>query len=160
MIDQYIIYLIAFVIFIVAVYRPVSKIVTENLDEHAAKVKARIQEAKELRVQAQEKLSFYEVQQRDSSQQIDQITADAQREAEILKQQALDSLLKDNKRHQKKLSEKLETMEANAIEQYRQMVIRHAVEATETMLERYRSDNTNIVQQVESALKQFPAQQL
>ncbi len=155
--DSYLIYLIAFVIFVAAAYRPVGRSIIQKLDDHAATVKSRIQEAKDLRQQAQERLSFYEVQQRDSSKQTEALMADARKEAEILQQQTKDFIAQEEKRYKQQLANKLATMEANAIEEYRQMVITYATRATEELLQRYKTDQSNILQHVEKALKQFPA---
>ena len=59
---------IALAVFIIAIFKPVSKMATKGLDERAEKIKDELDEAERLLNEAQDLLAQYQRKQRDASE--------------------------------------------------------------------------------------------
>ena len=75
----------AFVVVVGLAFRPVLRAIVAGLDTRAAQIKAKLDEARKLREDAQALLADYQRKQRDALQEAAAIVAHAEQEAERLK---------------------------------------------------------------------------
>ena len=83
---------VAFVIFIAATAKPISRLLTAGLDKRADKIRSDLEEAEKLREEAQDLLASYQRKQRDALAEAEAIIAHAGEEAERLAVQERDKL--------------------------------------------------------------------
>ena len=83
---------LAFVIFVAAVYKPVSGKLAAALDARAEKIKEELDEAVRLREEAQVLLAGYERRQNEALKEAEDILANAREEAERQTRQAGEAL--------------------------------------------------------------------
>ena len=67
----------AFVIFIAATAKPISRLLTAGLDKRADKIRSDLEEAEKLREEAQDLLASYQRKQRDALAEADKVAAKA-----------------------------------------------------------------------------------
>ena len=83
---------LAFVIFVAAVYKPVSRKMADALDSRAQKINLELDEAVRLREEAQALLAGYERRQNEALEEAEDILAHAHEEAERQTRQAGEAL--------------------------------------------------------------------
>ena len=128
---------LAFVIFIVAVFRPVSRKMGAALDARAARIRAEIEEAQALREEAQKTLAEYKRKQRDALKEAEAILDHAKVEAARLGEQAERDLEAALERREQAAVEKIAQAEAQALQEVRDQAIEMALAATAKLI----SDN-------------------
>lgn len=147
-------YLIAFVIFIGIVFKPIGKAITGGLDDHSKKVKEQLEEAKKLREEAQDLLATYEGRHRDAEAEAEKIIARAKAEADILREQATEQLAKDATAREKQLASKVALMKAQALQDVRQQAADLALTVTEQLLRENQAANQKMA--LEAAIHRLP----
>jgi F-type H+-transporting ATPase subunit b len=132
--------LIAFVVFLgVLVYLKVPGLLGNKLDERAAGIKASLDEARQLREEAQKLLADYERKQKEAQQQADRIVAHAREEAEQAGEDAKDEIRRSIERRIRAAEDQIASAEARAIRDVRDQAIAVATAAARDVIARQMS---------------------
>ncbi len=113
--DSNIWYLFSFLIFVGIIWKFAIPFITLKLDERIAQIKADLEEAENLRVEAQEMLAQYQRKHRDAVKEAEQIIAKAKESAKEYKKLAEAELDEVMQRREQQLVERLKRMEQNAM---------------------------------------------
>ena len=132
--------LIAFIIFVVLVAKPVGRRITTLLDQRSARIKATLDEAQRLRDEAQQLLAENQRRQRDAAKQAADILAQARDEAARLRREAASHLEAVTARREKLALEKIGQAEAQAVAEVRAQAVDLAMAATTRLLGEARDD--------------------
>lgn len=132
---------IGFVLFIVIVGRPIMAKITSALDNRADEIRAKIEEAKSLREEAQTLLASYQRMQRDAAAEAAEIISNAQEEAQRLQTAADENLTQTLKRREEAALEKIAAAEARALQDVRDRAVDIAISATEKVVSGAMTDN-------------------
>ena len=127
--------LIAFVAFVIVLFRPVKKALLGGLDSRIAQIRAEVEEAQRLREEAQALLASYQRKQREAVQEAEQIIAHAREEAERMKSRAEAELDEAIKRREQQAADKIAQAEAAALDDIRDHAVELAINATAKLLE-------------------------
>lgn len=146
---------VAFVIFIGLLAKPVWKRATTALDARAAAIAAELEEARQLREEAQAALASYQRKQRDAAKEAERLLAHAQDEAKRLTAQAEKSLEETLARHRALTEEKIAQAQARAMDEVRAEAVEIALAATERLL-RERMSETHADRLVDRAIEDLP----
>ncbi len=125
---------IAFVIAMALVIWKSSPMVTGALDSRSAKIKTELDEARQLRDDAQRMLGEYQRKQRDALKEAEQIVALAKSEAERAAAEAARELDAALKRRQAMALEKIALAESKATAEVRNTAVDVAISAVRQML--------------------------
>jgi len=132
---------IGFVLFIVIAGRPIMAKITSALDNRADEIRAKIEEAKSLREEAQTLLASYQRMQRDAAAEAAEIISNAQEEAQRLQTAADENLTQTLKRREEAALEKIAAAEARALQDVRDRAVDIAISATEKVVSEAMTDN-------------------
>ena len=125
---------VAFVVFVVLVFKPIKGALIGGLDAKIAEIRQEVEEAEKLREEAQSLLANYQRQQRQAIQDAEAIVARAKEEAERHRAEA-DEAMKDMvHRQEEQAREKIAQAEAAAIQEVRSMSVELAMAAAEKLL--------------------------
>ena len=127
--------LIAFVIFIALIAKPLGRGAGAALDKRADKIKADLDEAERVRVEAQELLASYQKKQREAARDAEDIIAAAKEEADRIAKHGAERLEEILARREKQALDRIGQAEENAREQVRIFAVEVAIEATRAVLE-------------------------
>ncbi len=125
---------LAFVIFVAAVFRPVSRMVAAALDGRAEKIQQELDEAVRLREEAQALLAGYERHQNEALQEAEDILAHAKEEAERQARQAGEALEELIKRREIQALERIARAEEEAVSDVRNAAVELAIAATKKLI--------------------------
>lgn len=125
---------VGFVVFVALAFRPVFRAIAGMLDTRAARIKAELDEATQLRDQAQQLLTEYQRKQREAMREAAGILAHAKDEAARLKAEAAASIEATLARREKMALDKIAQAEAQALKEVRNEAIDVAVAAAERVL--------------------------
>ena len=125
---------VAFVIFIGLAYKPAMKKIGGALDERAETIRTQIEEAQQLREDAQALLANYKRKQRDALKEAEDIVAHARDEAKRTQEQAAIDLDIALKRREAQALEKIAQAEAKALQEVREKAVDVAMAATRRLL--------------------------
>jgi F-type H+-transporting ATPase subunit b len=126
--------LIAFIIFVVAVYRPMSKAITTKLDGRTDAIKSEIDEAQRLREEAQHTLAEYQRKQRDALAEAEGIVAEAREEARRIEANVQERTTDTVKRREQQALDMIAAAEARAVADVRALAADIAIDATQRIL--------------------------
>ncbi|MGE0718395.1 MAG: F0F1 ATP synthase subunit B [Alphaproteobacteria bacterium] len=126
--------LVAFVIFVAGVWRPAGKALGALLDDHAAKVKAELEEARRLREEAQRTLADYQRRQVEALAEADAIVAHAKAEAERLRTTGEAELAQQIARRRQLALDRIAQSEAQALAEVRAATVEAAMAATRKLI--------------------------
>ena len=132
---------IGFVLFIVIAGRPIMAKITSALDNRADEIRAKIEEAKSLREEAQTLLASYQRMQRDAAAEAAEIISNAQEEAQRLQTAADENLTQTLKRREEAALEKIAAAEARALQDVRDRAVDITISATEKVVSGAMTDN-------------------
>lgn len=145
----------AFVVVVGLAARPVFRAAAAGLDARAEKIKAKLDEARKLREDAQSLLAEYQRKQRDAMQEADAIVAHAKAEAERAAQQAAADLEASVKRREQQAMDRIAQAEAAAMAEVRNLAVDIAVgAATKVIAEKVTADTANGM--IDDAIKALP----
>lgn len=113
--DGYTWYTFSFIIFAAIVMKVASPIVSKTLDTRIEGIKKDLEEAENLRVEAQEMLAQFQRKHRDAVQESKKIIDNAQENAKQFRLQAEADLDEIMQRREQQLESRLQRMEQNAI---------------------------------------------
>lgn len=125
---------VGFVVFVIAVARPIWRIVSAALDSKAALIKAELDEAQRLREEAQHTLAEYQRKQRDTLAEAEGILATARAEAERMRKATQESTEATLKRREQQALDMIAAAEARAVADVRALTADVAIDATRRML--------------------------
>lgn len=126
---------IAFVVFIgILLYVGVPKIVGGILDDRAAKIKADIDEARELREEAQSLLASFERKQKEVQAQADKIVASAKAEAEAAAEKAKEDLKTSIARRMQAAEDQIASAESSAVKAVQTEAVSVAIAAAQDVI--------------------------
>jgi len=125
---------IAFVIFVAATFRPVSRQIVAALDARGARIGAEIEEAQALREEAQKLLAESKRKHRDAIKESEEILAHAKVEAERLREQAQQDMDAALRRREQSAMDKIAQAEANALRDVRNQAVEVALAATASLI--------------------------
>ena len=126
---------IAFVVFVIAVFKPIRNAATGALDGKIAQIRNELEEAQRLREEAQATLAAYQLKQRDATQEVEAMMARAKSEAESHRKAAESALETILKRQEQLAVEKIQQAEAAAVQEIRDRAVTVALAATVKLLE-------------------------
>lgn len=146
---------IAFVIFIVALFKPVKKALMAGLDSRIEQIRAEVEEAQRLREEAQTLLASYQRKQREAAQEAEDIVKQAKEDAALHRAEARKSLEEMLRRQEALAIGKIAQAEAAAVQEVREVAIDLAIAATEKILaEKVRGELSDRI--VEKAIGELP----
>jgi len=148
--------LVAFVIFVGLMAKPVWRKVTAGLDTRAQEIAAELDEARQLREEAQATLASYQRKQRDAAKEAEEIIARAEDEATRLTQAAEKTLAETLKRHEALTIEKIAQAQARAVDEVKAEAVEIALAATRRLLEEHLNEAKGDAL-IEDAIRELPA---
>ena len=127
---------VAFIIFVVAIFNPIRKILTSNLDTQIKQIKISIDEAENLKNEAKITLSEIEQRQSEVQNEIELIHKDAKNK--IIKiEEITEQKLKDQiQKRQVLASAKIDQLTRDANHEIQQNITSTAIEATVNLLQK------------------------
>jgi F-type H+-transporting ATPase subunit b len=125
---------VAFVIFVVAVFRPASQQIVAALDTRGTRIRNELEEAQSLREEAQKLLAESKRKHRDAIKETEEILAHAKVEAARLREQAQQDLAAALSRREQAAMDKISQAEAKALLEVREQAVDVALAATATLL--------------------------
>jgi F-type H+-transporting ATPase subunit b len=150
---------VAFVAFIAAVFNPVRKMLTTNLDAQIKDIKDKIEEAENLKNETQVTLSEIKQRQNDVKSEIQAIQKEAESKVKLIEQLAEDKLKDQISKRQVLAEAKIDQLTRDANNLIQSHITSTAIEATIAILqqklnteEQQKLINTSI-QELGSALK-------
>ena len=145
----------AFVLVIAFAWKPVQRAIAAALDARAFKIRARMEEAHQLREDAQEMLATYRRKQRDALKEAEAIILQAKSEAERMAVEAAKDLEETVKRREQMALDRIAQAEAQAIKEVQTLAIEVAVSAaTRILAETVSVDQATGL--VDSAIQELP----
>ncbi|MDA0654808.1 MAG: F0F1 ATP synthase subunit B [Proteobacteria bacterium] len=125
---------VAFVLFVIAVFKPAKKAILGGLDAKIAEIRGQVEEAQQLREEAQALLATYQRQQREALQEAEDILTRAEEDAVRLRTEAVKDLDEAIKRQEILAIEKISLAEAAAVARVQELAVDLALAATEKIL--------------------------
>jgi len=133
---------IAFVIFVIAVFKPIRSLVIKTLDEKISDIKKEIIEAEKIKKEA-EKL-FYEIQRRQIKiiDEIKDINKDADSKIDYIKKEINEKFIKRISRQEELANQKINQIQSDAIKEIKEIVITLTLKTISEIIS-HKLDNTN-----------------
>ncbi len=126
---------VAFFLFLaLLLYLGVHRYIARALDERAMRIRAELDEARQLREEAQELFADFERKQRQVAGQADEIVAHARAEAEAAAERAKEDLKAAIDRRLRAADEQIQLAEANAVRQVKDQAVAIAIAAATDVL--------------------------
>ncbi len=147
--------LVAFVIFVAAVARPVTRKVTQALDLRSEAIAKELDEAARLREEAAAALAAYRRKQRDAGREAQEILAHAEAEAKRTSEQAATDLAAALERREQLAMNRIAQAEAQAIEDVRDAAVDIALAAARKLI-KDNLDKKKSATLIEEAIKDLP----
>lgn len=126
--------LVAAVIFVAAVFRPLGRALTGGLDARAARIRSELDEARRLREEAERLVAEYRAKEREAVGEAEAIVAHAKQEAERIAAQSARDLEQALKRRQQIAEERIAQAEAKALAEVRGAAIDVAIAAARDVI--------------------------
>jgi F-type H+-transporting ATPase subunit b len=126
--------LVAAIIFVAAVYKPVGRALTGGLDARAARIRAELDEARRLREEAEKLVAEYRAKQQAATAEAAAIVAHATAEAERIAAQSARDLELSLERRQRLAEERIAQAEAKAMDEVRAAAIDVAIAAAREVI--------------------------
>lgn len=127
---------LAFLVFVgVILYLKVPGAIAKSLDEQSLAIAKELEQAKQLRLQAEELRKSYEAQQADAEAQAKAMIEQAEADAKALKKAAKEQLNSDIEAKTKAAAERISRAEQNAIDEVRAFAAEKAIDAAQSMFQ-------------------------
>ena len=145
-----------FVAFVaVVIYKKVPAMLTAGLDKRAAEIKAKLDEAQQLRDEAKELLASYEKKLREAQTEAADIVAQAEADAKVMAKEAHDAMEASLARRAKLAEDKIAQAEATALREVRRVAVDVAAAAAERVIaESLDASRSNAL--IDKAIKDLP----
>lgn len=125
---------VAFVVFVVAVFKPAAAAITGALDARAARIRHDLEEAARLRNEAQALLADYERKRAEAAKEAAAIVAHAKTEAERLAAEAQNELEAALKRREQLALQRIAQAETTAMNEVRAAAVDVAIKAAARLI--------------------------
>ena len=135
-------YSISFVIFVVALYRPLKGIINKALEDKSAEIRRDLEEAKQLREQAVKMVEQARLKQKEAEQNAIDIIKHAKNEVVRIQEAATDELEVFMRRQNRNLETRIKQMEIAAIKSVNDRMIEIAIETAEEVIASNLDENT------------------
>ena len=146
---------VSFVLFVLILARPVWKFVVNSIDGKIEEIKVKIEEATNLREEAQDILAANKRKLANAEKEAVEIIAQAREEAQLIKTRLAKEMEELLQRRQQMASDRISQAEAEAVEAVRLMTVDIALNATEQILsENVRGKKGKRL--IENAIKELP----
>jgi F-type H+-transporting ATPase subunit b len=126
--------LFGFLIFVLALARPVGRAMTSSLDKRADVIKVELDEAQRLREEAQHTLAEYQRKQRDALAEAEGIIAEAREEAKRMQKASQERTEQSLERREQQALDMIAAAEARAVADVRALTADIAIDATRRIL--------------------------
>jgi F-type H+-transporting ATPase subunit b len=126
--------LVAAVIFVIVVFKPISRALTGGLDSRAARIRGELDEARRLREEAERLVADYKARQQAAGAEAEAIVAHARAEAERIAAQSARDLELALKRRQRMAEDRIAQAEAKALDEVRAVAIDVAIAAAREVI--------------------------
>ncbi len=126
---------VAFLIFVGFAAKPAMKAIGSALDARAARIKAELDEARNLREEAQHMLADYQRKLRDAVKETEMLLAHAREEAELQRTEAMANFEVTMARREKMALEKIAQAELQAVAEVRNQAVDLAMAAATRLLQ-------------------------
>jgi len=126
--------LVAFVIFVAGVWKPMRRAIDGALDARANRIAAELDEARRLRDEAEALLAEYQQKQREAEGDAQAIIAHAKEEAELLAARAQQDLQQALERRTRLAEERITQAEAKAVDEIRAAAVDVAIAAARDVI--------------------------
>ena len=147
--------LVAFVIFVGLLARPIGRMLSSSLDQRAEDIRKQIAEAEALRDEAMNLLGGYQRKQRDAAKEAEAIIAHAREETARITAQGRERLEAALKRREQLAADRIAQAEAQAIGEVRARAVDIAIEAARAVIqEKTRGKDADAL--VDSAIRELP----
>ena len=127
---------VAFFIFVATIFNPIRKILTSNLDAQIKKIKISIDEAENLKNEAQDTLSEIKKRQGEVQKEIELIHEDAKHKINKIEETAEQKLKDQIQKKQLLAKAKIDQLTRDANYEIQQYITSTAIKATVTLLEK------------------------
>ncbi len=134
MIDETFWVAVAFVGFLLLVYRPVARGLSGALDKRSKQIEEELTEAQRLREEAQESLAAYQKKHREISEEAEQILKAARDEAKAMQKKAAEEVKKAVESRIHMADQKIAHEEKKAIQDVQKQVVDIAVSAARNVI--------------------------
>jgi F-type H+-transporting ATPase subunit b len=125
---------LAFVVFVIAVFKPIKRSLFAALDKRADQIRLELDEAARLREETQKTLAEIKRKQSEASKEAEALMEHTKVEAERMRKQAEGDLAAALKRREEAALEKIAQAEAQALKEVRDQAVDIAVAATAKLL--------------------------
>ena len=150
-------FLVAFVIFVVLVSRPISRMAGSALDARGEKIRSDLDEAEKLRAEAQDLLASYQRKQRDAAKEAEAIVERAREEATRMASRSAEELRQTLARREQMAVERIAQAEHKAIQEVRALAVDLALDATRRLIEQGVATNSaKSDAMIDAAIKELP----
>lgn len=126
--------LVAAVIFVILVFKPLGRALTGGLDARAARIRGELDEARRLREEAERLVADYKARQQAASAEAEAIVALAKTEAERIAAQSARDLELAVERRQRMAEDRIAQAEAKALDEVRAVAIDVAIAAAREVI--------------------------
>ena len=127
---------IAFVIFLLAIFNPIRKILVSSLDSKIKEIKNSIEEAENLKRATQVTLNDIKKRQKDVQLEIETMHSDANEKIQFLESQAQEKLNEQTNKRELMATTKIEQITRDANTSIQQHITQTSIEAAVTLLEK------------------------
>jgi len=146
---------IGFVILVGSIAKPMSKALTSMLDARSTRIKQTLDEAAQLREEAQHLLAEHQRMQRNAMRETEELLAKAKAESERFAAEATVNLKIALQRREEMAHEKIARAESEALQQVREIAVDVAVTAAQKLIaEKLDNDGQNKL--VDAAISELP----
>ena len=146
---------IGFVILVGAIAKPMSKALTSMLDARSTRIKKTLDEAAQLREEAQHLLAEHQRMQRNAMRETEELLAKAKEESERFAAEATVNLELALQRREEMANEKIMRAESEALQQVREIAIEVAVAAAHKLIAE-KLDNDGRNKFIDVAISELP----
>lgn len=134
---------VSFVIFMIVAWKFGKDTAMNGLDSKIDAIKTELNQAEQIRVDAQELLAEYQRKHKDAMSEADRIIADAKKHAEDIREKAESDMERANARREAQLDEKLNRLEQQAAQDIQSYTAQIAVNAARDLLKDKIDDKTD-----------------
>lgn len=141
--DPAVIVAIAFVIFLLLLFKPMAKFLSRALDQRSERIAKELAEAERLREEAQATLAAYQKRQREVNEEAEQLLRTAKEAALKLQEEAKIQLKKAVENRVTQANDKIAQEEQKAVQEVHRRVVEIATRAAQSLISEDYQDEAN-----------------
>jgi len=146
--------LIAFIIFCLAVFNPIRKILLKSLDGKIKEIKDNLDQAEKVKNEARQTLSKIKIRQNEIEKEIDSINNEAKNKIILAEKNQKNKLTDQLEKHMALASIKIEQMARDANQEFQQKIIDTSIDAAVLTLEN-KLDETEKINLIDHSINEF-----